>query len=126
VPSVYSVRVAKFELAMISLYHSDYDIHLFPHAALYYEVPPRTGFGESRPPSSTRCYPKECQKAPLDEPRPNLVGHPVAGLARLAEVVNRRPTGHRRSMAQTRIPTVLEMEEPTEMAGTTKGSRGNP
>jgi hypothetical protein len=56
----------------------------------------------------------------------NSLGHPLPTLARLANAANRRPTGHRRSMAPARIPTVLEMEEPTEMAGTAKGPQRNP
>ena len=75
VPAENTVRPAIFELTMISLYRSSYDIHPFPYVILRAEVPPGINPGEPRTPSSTRCPPKERETTPLDEPRPNPVGH---------------------------------------------------
>ena len=58
----------------------------------------------------------------LDEQGSNSLGVPVESLGPLAEAVNHGPTRHRRSLAQARVPSLLEMEEPTEMAGQEEGS----
>jgi hypothetical protein len=60
VPPENTVRPAAFELTMISLYHSLYDIYPFLHAVLCPEVPPRTSVGEPRPSPPTRCPAKKC------------------------------------------------------------------
>ena len=58
----------------------------------------------------------------LDEQGSNSLGDPVANLGRLAKAAGHRPTRHRRPVAQKRVPSVLEMEEPTEVGGAAEGS----
>jgi len=69
---------------------------------------------------------RNAKKAPLDEPGSNSLGHPVAILGRLAKIADLRPTRDRHPVAQERVPSSLEMEEPTAVAGKTEHSQGGP
>ena len=123
VPSENTVRVAILGLTMILLCHRFCDIHPLPKALLCSEVPSRAGLGKPRAPASTRCLETKCETAPLDEPRPDPLGHPVPSLGRLATSAGHRPARDRHPVAQKRVSPVLDMEEPTEMAGKAERSR---
>ncbi len=69
---------------------------------------------------------RNAKKAVLGEQGSDSLGDPVAGLGRLANAAHFRPTRDRHPMAQERISAVLEMEEPTEMAGEAEASQGSP
>jgi hypothetical protein len=121
---MYSVRLAVFAVTLMLLYHGLHDIHPFTHAFLHAEVSSPVGFGKPRAPASTRCPETKRQKAPFDKSGSNPLGYPVAILGRLAKAVDRGPTRDRRPLAQARVPSLLEMEEPTAVAGTAEDSQG--
>ena len=62
----------------------------------------------------------------LDEQGSNSLGDPLANLGRLAKAVGHSPTRDRRPVAQKRVPSVLEVEEPAEMAGEAEASQEGP
>jgi hypothetical protein len=119
IPSENSVCLAIFALTPAVLYHRLHVYYNPTHTVFSVEVSPRVDLGKLGATSSTRCPETKCKKVSLGKSGSNSLGYSVPNLERLARAINLGPTRHRRPVAQERIPSVLEMEEPIKMAGKT-------